>query len=100
MSIGPILLRFIGIATLAVSMAAPSLAVDGQTTIAFAENRIGMPPADFEPATSIRSWKRSAGKMHIAVSKYLQMNRHHKLGKATSEEMVCASLSYSCSRYL
>jgi hypothetical protein len=47
-SIGPILFRFISIAALAVCMAAPSLAVDGQTTIAFAENRIGMPPADFD----------------------------------------------------
>jgi hypothetical protein len=42
-SIGPILLRFISIAVLAVCMAAPSLAVDGQTTIAFGEYQIGMP---------------------------------------------------------
>ena len=47
MSIGPILLRIISIAALAVCMAAPSLAVDGQTTIAFAESRIGLPSSYF-----------------------------------------------------
>jgi len=40
---GIILLRVIGLAALAVCMAAPSLAVDGRTTIAFGEYRIGMP---------------------------------------------------------
>jgi len=45
---GIILLRVISLGVLAACMAAPSLAVDGQTTIAFAENRIGMPPADFD----------------------------------------------------
>jgi hypothetical protein len=45
---GIILLRVISLGVLAVCMAAPSLAVDGQTTIAFAENLIGMPPADFD----------------------------------------------------
>ena len=48
MSLGPILLRIIGIAALAACMAAPSLAGVGQTTIAFAENRIGLPPSDFD----------------------------------------------------
>ena len=48
MSLGQTLLRIISIAALVACMAAPSLAVDGQTTIAFAENRIGMPPADFD----------------------------------------------------
>src|SRR5450631_1699271 len=47
-NLGPILLRISSIATPAVCMAAPSLAVDGQTTIAFAESRIGLPPADFD----------------------------------------------------
>lgn len=48
MSLRPPLLRIASIAAPAACMAAPSLAVDGQTTIAFAENRIGMPPADFD----------------------------------------------------
>ena len=48
MNRGIILLRVISLGVLAACVAAPSLAVDGQTTIAFAENRIGMPPADFD----------------------------------------------------
>jgi len=40
---GIILLRVISLGALAARMAAPSLAVDGQTTIAFGEYRIGMP---------------------------------------------------------
>jgi hypothetical protein len=45
---GSILFRVISLGMLAACMPAPTLAVDGQTTIAFAENRIGMPPADFD----------------------------------------------------
>src|ERR1700681_3484688 len=45
---GILLLRVISLGALAACMAAPSLAVDGQTAIAFAETRIGMPPADFD----------------------------------------------------
>ena len=48
MNRGILLLRVISLGALAACMAAPSLAVDGQTAIAFAEYRIGMPPADFD----------------------------------------------------
>src|SRR6202051_1498967 len=47
-SLRPALFCIISIAALAAWLAAPSLAADGQTTIALAENRIGMPPADFD----------------------------------------------------
>jgi hypothetical protein len=86
---GTILLRVISFGVLAACMAAPSLAVDGQTTIAFAENRIGMTPADFDLGISGHG-----------VSRHLPMNKHNKSSKAASEVMACASLSYSCLRYL
>jgi hypothetical protein len=47
-SLGPILLRIISVAALVACTAPPSLALDDQITIAFAEAPIGMPPADFD----------------------------------------------------
>jgi hypothetical protein len=49
---GAILSRILAIGVLTLAMAGPLRAVDSQGAIAFAENRIGKPPADFDLGAS------------------------------------------------